>query len=140
MMSERGTPGSSVPTFTVAGQRFVILPESDYRRLRARSDEAEEGPPMPKPDAQGNYAAVEALRVSLARKIIRRRQAAGLSQVELARRAGIRPETLNRLEQGRHTPTVATVDKLDRALAEAEAEQAAGVEPDRPRPKKRRPR
>jgi len=95
---------------------------------------------MPKPDAQGNYPAVEALRASLARKIIRRRRAAGLSQVALARRAGIRPETLNRLEQGHHTPTVATVDKLDRALAEAEAEQAAGIEPDRPRPKKRRSR
>jgi transcriptional regulator with XRE-family HTH domain len=38
----------------------------------------------------------------------------------LARRAGIRPETLNRLEQGRHTPTIATIDKLDRALTEAE--------------------
>jgi len=95
---------------------------------------------MPKPDAQGNYPAVEALRASLARKIIRRRQAAGLSQVALARRAGIRAETLNRLEQGRHTPTVATVDKLDRALAEAEAEEAAGVEPDRPRTKKGRSR
>jgi len=137
-MSERGNPGSSVPTFTVAGQRFVILPESDYRQLRARSDEAEEGPAMPTPDAQGNYPAVEALRVSLARKIIRRRRAAGLTQVALARRAGICPETLNRLEQGRHTPTVATVDKLDRALAVAEAEQAADLEPARPKRKKRR--
>ncbi len=139
-MSESGNPVSSVPSFVVAGQRFVILPESDYRRLRARSDEAGEGPPMPEPDAQGNYPAVEALRASLARKIIRRRRAAGLTQVALARRAGIRPETLNRLEQGRHTPTVATVDKLDRALTQAEAEDAAGVEPKRPKRRKRRSR
>ncbi len=44
----------------------------------------------------------------------------GIVQAYLARRAGIRPETLNRLEQGRHTPTFATIDKLDRALTEAE--------------------
>jgi predicted transcriptional regulator len=80
-------------------------------------------PPLPKPDARGNYPALAYARASLARNIIRRRQAVGLTQVELARRAGVRPETLNRLEQGRHTPTIATVDKLDRALSEAEQEQ-----------------
>ena len=77
-------------------------------------------PAIPPPDAKGNCPALPYARASLARKIIRRRQAAGLTQVELARRAGIRPETLNRLEQCRHTPTIATVDKLDRALTEAE--------------------
>jgi transcriptional regulator with XRE-family HTH domain len=66
---------------------------------------------------------VETMRAILARKIIRRRRAAGLSQVELARRANIRPETLNRLEQGKHSPSIPTIDKLDRALAEAESEQ-----------------
>jgi predicted transcriptional regulator len=77
-------------------------------------------PPLPKPDARGNYPALPYARASLARNIIRRRQDAGLTQVELARRAGIRPETLNRLEQGRHTPTIATVDKVDRVLREAQ--------------------
>ncbi len=46
-----------------------------------------------------------------------------ISQVELARRAGIRPETLNWLEQGKHSPSIATVDKLDRALSRAERER-----------------
>ena len=133
---------TEIATVTLAGKTFVILEQSEYERLRSRAQPTgeEQLPPLPPPDAKGNYPALPYARASLARKIIRRRQAAGLSQVELARRAGIRPETLNRLEQGRHTPTVATVDKLDRALAEAEAEQAAGVEPDRPRRKKRRPR
>jgi ribosome-binding protein aMBF1 (putative translation factor) len=128
-------------TVTLASKTFVILEQSEYERLRSRAQATDDAqlPPLPPPDAEGNYPALPYARASLARKIIRRRQSAGLSQVALARRAGIRPETLNRLEQGRHTPTVATVDKLDRALAEAEAEQAAGVEPDRPRPKKRRP-
>jgi DNA-binding XRE family transcriptional regulator len=71
-------------------------------------------------DAKGNYPAVAALRAVLANKIIRRRRAAGLSQVALAKRAGIRPETLNRLEQGKHTPTVETINKIDRVLKKIE--------------------
>ena len=124
-MSKGGSLGGDVQTLTLAGQWFVVLPESEYLRLRPQADRAEAGPPLPEPDAQGNYPAVEALRVTLARKIIRRRRAAGLAQVELASRAGIRPETLNRLEQGRHTPSIPTVDKLDRALAQAESKETA---------------
>jgi transcriptional regulator with XRE-family HTH domain len=57
----------------------------------------------------------------LARQIIRRRQAAGWTQAELARQARVRVETVSRLESGKHAPTVTTVDKLDRTL------RAAGV-------------
>jgi DNA-binding XRE family transcriptional regulator len=66
----------------------------------------------------GNYPATEALRVALARRIIRDRRAAGLTQVELARRAGIAPETLNRLERGKMTPSLATMQKIERVLAQ----------------------
>ena len=69
--------------------------------------------------ARGEYPAVEYARTSLARKIIKARRAAGLSQAELARRAGIRPETLNRIEKGKTTPDVATIAKIDRALETA---------------------
>ena len=111
-----------VPTVTLAGKTFVIVEQAEYERLcrRARGADDSNLPVLPEPDAKGNYPALPYARASLARKIIRRRQATGLTQVELARRAGIRPETLNRLEQGRHTPTIATVEKLDRALREAE--------------------
>jgi len=68
------------------------------------------------------FPAIETMRAMLARKIIRRRRALGLSQVELARRAGIRAETLNRLEQGKHSPSIATVDKLERAFSQSESE------------------
>jgi DNA-binding XRE family transcriptional regulator len=77
-------------------------------------------PALPSPDADGNYAALEALDVIVARQIIRRRRAAGWTQAELARRAGVRPETLSRLETGKHAPNVATVDKLDQALRAAQ--------------------
>jgi DNA-binding XRE family transcriptional regulator len=110
---------TNVQTITLGGQRFVVLPEADYRELVGETLE----PPMPAPDADGNYPAVEAARVVLARKIIRRRQAAGLTQAELAKRAGVRVETLSRLEHAKHSPNVATVDKIVRALGEAEAKQ-----------------
>jgi transcriptional regulator with XRE-family HTH domain len=40
----------------------------------------------------------------------------GWSQRALARRAGIRPETLCRIEAGTVTPTVASIERIDAAL------------------------
>jgi transcriptional regulator with XRE-family HTH domain len=57
--------------------------------------------------------------VSIARKIVEARRSAGLSQEELARRAGVRQETISRLESGKHSPTIRTIDKIDRALKQA---------------------
>ena len=102
-------------TITVAGQRFVIVPEVEFRRLARKTGEL----PLPRRDARGNYPAAEALQVSIARSILRGRRAAGLTQVELAKLAGIRPETLNRIEKGKHAPSVATVEKIERSLAKA---------------------
>jgi HTH-type transcriptional regulator / antitoxin HipB len=118
MKAEAATGTGTAPRYRrVNGKRMVLLEESEYERLRAKADEGE--PLLPAPDADGNYPAVAYARASLARKIVRQRRRLGLTQAELARRAGIRPETLNRLEQGKHTPTVATVEKIDRALREA---------------------
>jgi len=102
------------------GRRMVVLEENEYNRLRMKADEWE--PLLPEPDSDGNYPAVEYARASLARKIIRHRRRVGLTQVELARRAGIRPETLCRIELGNRTPAIGTVQKIDRALKKAEAE------------------
>ncbi|HTW94392.1 MAG TPA: helix-turn-helix transcriptional regulator [Tepidisphaeraceae bacterium] len=101
-------------TMEVKGQRFVILPEAEYERLlsRGRGGDADL-PPLP----NGNFDAVAYARASLARKLIRDRRAAGLSQAELARRAGMRVETLNRIERMKMTPSVAAVGRLDRAMA-----------------------
>ena len=100
------------------GRRMVMLEESEFERLRQKADEWE--PLMPEPLPSGNYPAGEALAVIQARNILRARRKLGLSQVELARRAGIRPETLNRIEQGRNKPSVPTIAKIDRALKAAE--------------------
>lgn len=97
------------------GKPYVVLPRAEFDRLSTLA-KAGDLPPLPKPDAQGNFPAVEYARASLARKLIRDRVAAGLNQRELATLAGIRVETLCRIETGKHTPSVPTVDKLDRAL------------------------
>ena len=114
---------------TLRGRRYALLPESEYRRLSAQARAAAEGPwpALPKADARGEFPAVEYARASLARKVVRRRRAAGLTQADLARRAGIRPETLNRIERAKTTPDVATLAKIDRALDAAEAQAAAEI-------------
>jgi DNA-binding XRE family transcriptional regulator len=100
---------TNVQTVVLDGKRFVILPESDYQRLVG----------LPPADADGNRPAVTAMRAVLARDIVRDRERVGWSQTELARRAGIRVETLNRIETGKHTPSVATIEKIDAALRAA---------------------
>jgi ribosome-binding protein aMBF1 (putative translation factor) len=77
-------------------------------------------PDLPAPD-DGNYPAVATLRVILAQQIMRRRQQASWTQADLAERAGVRQETVSRIESGKNAPNVRTVDKLDRALKEAGA-------------------
>ncbi len=115
-------PRAATPEYlTRNGRRLVVLEESEYERLRLRADEWE--PLMPEPLPNGNYPAAEALAVIQARNILRARRKLGLSQVELARRAGIRPETLNRIEQGRNKPSVPTIAKIDRALKKAEVQE-----------------
>jgi hypothetical protein len=67
--------------------------KTHYRQLVGQREE----PPLPEADARGNYPAVESARIVLARQIIRRRRATGLTQNELSKLAGVRVETLNRL-------------------------------------------
>jgi DNA-binding XRE family transcriptional regulator len=104
-----------VQTIKLGGKPYVILERNEYERLSTLAS-ALELPPLPKPNAKGLYPAVEYARASLARDIIRDRVKAGLSQKELAKLAGIRVETLCRIETGKHTASIPTIDKIDRAL------------------------
>jgi DNA-binding XRE family transcriptional regulator len=110
---------TSIQTLTLSGQRFVVIPEDEYLRLTGDAPE----PALPPADAAGNRPAVAAMRVMLARDIIRARRDAGLTQAQLANLAGVRVETVNRLEAGKHSPNVATVDKIHRALEKAAAKK-----------------
>jgi DNA-binding XRE family transcriptional regulator len=105
----------------VEGKRFVLLPETEYDRLCRGAGEVtaledEELPPLPKPDKHGRFPALQYARISLARDLIRDRKSVGLSQQRLADQAGIRQETLSRIETGRHTASSKTVEKIMRVI------------------------
>ena len=102
----------------LGGTDYVILPRAEFERLSSLAKVAEM-PPLPGPDKDGNYPAIEYSRASLARKLIRDRAEAGLSQRELAHLAGVREETICRLETGKHTASVPTVDKIAKAIKKA---------------------
>ena len=112
----------SLQTLNLMGREFVVIERREYERLaRARGGERDTLPPLPKADTHGNVPAVAYGRALLARRLVLARRRAGLTQAELARRASIRPETLNRLEKGRHNPDERTFNKIEAAL------RAAGV-------------
>ena len=92
-------------------------------KLKARPKLLEDAdpalPPLPPPDENGHYLAIETARVIIARQVIRGRKAAGWTQAELAARAGVRQETISRIETGKHSPGLKTMAKIDHALNRA---------------------
>lgn len=119
MKTEQRRENGVVRRTTMNGKRVVVLEEREFERLLQRADEWE--PAMPTLDQQGLYPAREAMAVIQARDIIRARRKLGLGQAELARLAGIRVESLNRIENAKNKPNVATIEKIDRALRRASA-------------------
>jgi ribosome-binding protein aMBF1 (putative translation factor) len=119
----RERPGTSAAKEIARLRAQVTRLRARVRTLLSAAARAEGSPasvpPLPDADADGNYPAAETLRAVLARQIARRRAAAGWSQAELAAAAGVRQETVSRIESGKNAPNVATVDKLDRALKRA---------------------
>jgi len=104
-------------TLIIGGKKFAVIPYDDYRQLLKGSLPDESGlPPLPKQLPSGNYPAHVYMRASIARDIIKGRRAAGLTQAELARRAGIQPAVLNRIEKAKVEAETATVDKIMNAL------------------------
>lgn len=125
-MAKSGKTAVECKRVELDGVRYVILRESVFQRL---CEQAGVAPGEAAEEASELSSGVGLDRTSLAEKLARRRGAAGLSQAELARQAGIRPETLNRIERGRTTPDFATVRKLVVAMNAAErqlAEDATG--------------
>jgi DNA-binding XRE family transcriptional regulator len=116
---------TDIQILNFVGTEFVVLERSEYDRLRALEQESGEAvlPPLPPAKANGNRPALEFVRATIARDIVKDRTALGLSQQELAKLAGIRQETLCRLETGKHSPNVSTVDKIDQALRRVERRQ-----------------
>lgn len=89
------------------GKWYIIVPEEEFRALT-------------QPQAsEGGRDELDAMNISdqrLADRLLQRRQDAGLSQKKLADLAGVRVETLNRIEKGRTTPDFRTIRKLVNAI------------------------
>jgi DNA-binding XRE family transcriptional regulator len=109
-------------TVELDGIRYVILRETVFELLCEKAHLRQSGPSA---EGQPANADLDLDQVSLAQKLVRRRRATALSQADLARRAGVRPETLNRIERGHTTPDFATMRKLVVAMNAAERELAA---------------
>lgn len=114
-------------TVKLKGKTFVLVEPSELRRLEqiASRVEADELPPLPPTNAHGNRPAVAFARASIARSVVTERRALGLTQEALAKLSGIRQETLSRLESGKHSPTIRTVQKIESALQRVAAKRAA---------------
>ncbi len=104
--------------------RYAVLPEARLRAICRRARLAA-APAQAPPDSVRGLADLDVDAERLAERLVRRRKRAGLTQAELARRAGVRVETLNRIERGRTTPDFATIRKLVIAMNEAEAAVSA---------------
>ena len=133
MVRERTIAKRQVEYISVRAAEFRKL-KAEVRQLRAqlsvlspsadpicRSSMDTELPPLPPADAEGYFPAKETLRAILARQIISRRTALLWSQAELAKRSGVRQETVSRLEAGKDAPNVKSVDKIEGAMKKAEA-------------------
>lgn len=103
----------------VKGTPYVLLPVPDYRDLLRRAPARRKGllPPSPKMFPNGNYDAVQAMRLVIARHLIRDRRRAKLSQRALAQAAGVPQSTVVRVESGQFSPRSRTLEKLYAVLA-----------------------
>jgi DNA-binding XRE family transcriptional regulator len=104
-----GIRGKYVKRFK-AGNNLVMPLERQATKMESGL------PAYPTADEKGNLPALDYCRVSIARDIIKKRRALDFTQEQLAKLAGLRLETLIKLESGKHSPSVRTVDKIDQAL------------------------
>jgi DNA-binding XRE family transcriptional regulator len=92
-----------VQDITVGGKAYVLVSRSDFDRLCLKAE-------GPREDAS------TLVRGSVGTDLRARRHQARLTLATVASRAGIRQETLSRIENGRTNPTVGTVRSVLRAL------------------------
>lgn len=90
------------------GKWYIVIAEEEFRAATLTRKSTSE------------VDVLDAFNVSdqrLADRLLRRRRESGLTQKDLAQKAGIRVETLNRIEKGRTTPDFKTIRKLVNAIS-----------------------
>lgn len=89
------------------GKWYVIIEEKEFRALTQTAN------------SKTQRDVLDSMNLTdqrLADRLLQRRQDAELSQKDLAELAGVRVETLNRIEKGRSTPDFKTIRKLVNAI------------------------
>jgi DNA-binding XRE family transcriptional regulator len=127
-MSNKAKTAKSTRTRMYVDRRECERLQAENARLRAQlqerpkllEDRDPDLPPLPPADKHGRYSAVATARIIIARQIIRGRKAAGWTQAELAAKAGVRQETISRIETAKHSPGLKTMAKIDGALQQAQ--------------------
>src|ERR1035437_955754 len=95
-----------IQTLQVDDKTMVVLSKEDFDGLMEKAGVL---PPMPAKTQSGNYPATETCNAIIAKKIVTRRIRAGMTQVELARKSGVRFETISRLESDKQVPRRETI-------------------------------
>ncbi len=124
----RAGSGLSYAAVELGGVAYAIVPVAELAAVcrRAGITAVPRGGAVPSPL---DVATPEELGgANVARRIADRRKRAGLTQGELARRAGVRIETVNRIERGHVMPDFGTIRKLVQAMLEAEGAMGAALE------------
>ena len=85
------------------GKAYVVIAEDEFRTLTRPHESA---------NTMDELNAFNVSDQRLADRLVQRRRESGLTQKDLAHRAGIRVETLNRIEKGRTTPDFKSIRKL----------------------------
>jgi DNA-binding XRE family transcriptional regulator len=107
------------------GREYVLIPRKQWEMFSGRSAGVREKPLKQEPLLPDGSYTLRHVRISLANKMSTARKAVGLTQAQLAKAAGVRIETISRLENGLHMPGAKTFDKIDRAIKRAEKVCAA---------------
>lgn len=105
--------GSTMSRFTSEPVQEIRISTETYCLIRKREYER-----LCRNAGAGYVDALEYAGASIGRSLRRARRRAGMTQSQVAARAGIRLETLSRLENGRGNPTVRTVRRILQALGE----------------------
>jgi ribosome-binding protein aMBF1 (putative translation factor) len=104
----------TLQTISIANDELTVLSRKDFERLLEKAGLL---PRRPKSDPRGNVPARAAIDVAIARHLVMDRVRRGWTQSQLARRSGVRLETISRIESGERIPRQETLLKLERAFA-----------------------
>ena len=108
----------TMQTVKVKDQELVILTREDFDALMEKAGVL---PPLPPAAQDGSRDALAFADAAIARGVIQDRIQQGWTQKELAKRAGLRLETICRLESGKHAPTRETIARIEKAFVQESA-------------------